>query len=79
MGEEPEEQRKCGAEDKAGDNGKVEGGVFAAVDDVAGQAAEFTERVHTQDCSERKGGNEAPRLVKNEARLRGPGQIGVAT
>jgi hypothetical protein len=40
MGEEPEEQRKCGAEDKAGDDRKVEGGVFAAVDDIAGETAE---------------------------------------
>ena len=39
MGVEPEEQRESGAEDEAGDDGKVEGGVFAAVDDVARQAA----------------------------------------
>ena len=40
MGEEPQEQRESGAEDKTGDDRKIEGGVFAAVDDVAGEAAE---------------------------------------
>jgi len=40
MSKEPKEQRESGAEDEAGDDGKVEGGVFAAVDDVARQAAE---------------------------------------
>jgi len=39
LGEEPEEQRESGAEDEAGDDGKVEGGVFATMDDVAGKAA----------------------------------------
>jgi len=37
VGEEPDEERKGGAEKQAGDNGEVEGGVFAAVDDVAGE------------------------------------------
>ncbi len=40
MGVEPEEQRESGAENEAGDDGKVEGGVFATVDDVARQTAE---------------------------------------
>jgi hypothetical protein len=40
VGEEPKEQRKAEAEDEAGDDGEIEGGVFTAVDDVAG---EFTE------------------------------------
>ena len=40
MPKEPKEQRESGAEDKTGNDGKVEGGVFAAVDDVARQAAE---------------------------------------
>jgi hypothetical protein len=41
--EEPEEKGKSGAEDEAGDDGKIESGVFAAVDDVPGELAE-TER-----------------------------------
>ena len=40
MSKEPKEQRESGAEDEAGDDGKVKGGVFATVDDVARQAAE---------------------------------------
>ena len=35
--EEPEEEREGGAKEEAGDDGKVERGVFAAVDDVAGK------------------------------------------
>ena len=38
--EDPEEQRESGAKDKAGDDREVESGVFAAVDDVAREAAE---------------------------------------
>ena len=37
MGEEPEKQREKGAEEQAGSDGKVEGGVFATMDDVAGE------------------------------------------
>jgi hypothetical protein len=39
MGEEPEKQREKGAEEQAGNDGKVESGVFAAMDDVAGQSS----------------------------------------
>jgi hypothetical protein len=39
-GEEPEEKRERGAEDEAGDDGEVERGVFAAMDDVARKLAE---------------------------------------
>jgi hypothetical protein len=35
--DEPEEKGQRDAEEQAGDDGKVERGVFAAVDDVAGQ------------------------------------------
>lgn len=35
--DEPEEDGEPDAEDKAGDDRKVESGVFAAVNDVAGQ------------------------------------------
>jgi hypothetical protein len=40
LGEKPEEQREAKAEDEAGNDGEIEGGVFTAVDDVA---REFTE------------------------------------
>jgi hypothetical protein len=40
MGKEPEQKRKSGAEDKTGDDGEIERGVFTTVDDVAGEFAE---------------------------------------
>jgi hypothetical protein len=40
VGEEPKQERETEAEEEAGDDGEVEGGMFAAVDDVAGEAAE---------------------------------------
>ena len=40
VGEEPEEEREGGAEKEAGDDREVESGVIAAMDDVAGEAAE---------------------------------------
>jgi hypothetical protein len=40
MGEEPEEEGKCRAEYEASDDGKVESGMFAAMDNVAGKFAE---------------------------------------
>lgn len=39
VGEEPEEKRKGDAQNEAGDDGEIKGGVFAAVDDVAGELA----------------------------------------
>src|SRR4029077_11702747 len=39
MGEEPENQGEDCADDQAGDDGEVDGGVLAAVDDVAGKTA----------------------------------------
>jgi hypothetical protein len=38
--EKPEEQRKGNAENEAGDDGEIESGVFAAVDDVSGELSE---------------------------------------
>jgi len=40
MGEEPEEEGKCRAEYDARHDGKVESGMFTAMDDVAGEFAE---------------------------------------
>jgi len=59
MREEPEEQRKCGAEDKAGDDGKVEGGVFAAADDIAGETAK-TKRELAAEVEESTEENKEP-------------------
>jgi hypothetical protein len=59
----PEEERKTEAEKEAGDDREVEGGVFAAVDDVAGEAAEaqreFSAEVkHSTDKDEEAAENE---------------------
>ena len=40
MGEEPEKQAQADTEEKAGDDGKVKSGVFAAMHDVSGKATE---------------------------------------
>ena len=40
MGDEPEENREHDADDKAGHDRKVEGAVFAAVHDVAGESSQ---------------------------------------
>jgi hypothetical protein len=40
VGEEPKQERETEAENEAGDDREVEVGVFAAVDDVAREAAE---------------------------------------
>jgi hypothetical protein len=40
VGKEPGEKRKHNAEEEASDDGKVKSGVFATMDDVAGEAAE---------------------------------------
>ena len=54
MREEPEKKRKAKAEDDAGDDGKIEGGVFAAMDDVAGEASETERKSRTEikKCAE---------------------------
>ncbi len=48
MGEEPEKQREDGAEKQTGDDGKVKGGVFAAMDDIAGEPAEAEGELGTE-------------------------------
>ena len=40
MREEPEEQSQDDADDQAGDDGEIESGVLAAMDDVAGETTE---------------------------------------
>ncbi len=63
MREEPEEQRESGAEDQAGDDGEVESGVFAAVDDIAREAAE-TKRKFTAEIE--KGTNRDEESAENK-------------
>jgi hypothetical protein len=46
--EEPEEQGKCCAEDEAGDDREIEGGVFAAIDDVPGELSEAEREFATE-------------------------------
>jgi hypothetical protein len=38
--DEPEKQGEGGAEDETRDDGKIEGGVWSAMDDVSGEFAE---------------------------------------
>jgi hypothetical protein len=40
VGEKPEEEGQNDADDEASDDGEIERGVFAAMDDVAGEATE---------------------------------------
>jgi len=40
VGEEPEKQAQADTEEQAGNDGEIKGGVFAAMDDVAREAAE---------------------------------------
>jgi hypothetical protein len=46
--EEPEEQGKCSAEDEARDDREIEGGVFAAMDYVAGELSEAEREFATE-------------------------------
>ena len=57
MSKKPEEERQAEAEDETGDDGEIESGVFASVDDVAGEAAE-TEGEFAGEVEEGTGGNE---------------------
>jgi len=48
VGDEPEEEREAEAQHEAGDDWEVERGVFAAMDDVAGEAAEAQREFSTE-------------------------------
>ena len=65
MSKKPEEEREAEAEDETGDDGEIESGVFASMDDVAGEAseterksraeneegaAEFADGIHGKEC-----------------------------
>src|SRR5882672_12424654 len=65
MSKKPEEEREAEAEDKAGDDREVEGGVFAAMDDVAGEAAQTEGEVPAEV---EKGTEEDEQAAKQEKR-----------
>jgi hypothetical protein len=53
--EEPKEQRKDEAENETGDNGEVEGSVFAAMDDVAWETAKAEGQLgaEVEECADK--------------------------
>ncbi len=48
MGDEPKEQRQCGAKEERSDEREVERGVFAAMNDVPGETAEAEREFTTE-------------------------------
>jgi len=48
VGDEPKEEGERGAEDEAGNDGKVESGAFAAVNDVAGELSQAKGELATE-------------------------------
>jgi hypothetical protein len=59
MGEEPEEEGERGAEHEASDNGEIESGVFAAVDDIAGKFAEAERKFSAEEKKSTEDGEES--------------------
>jgi hypothetical protein len=58
-GGKPKEERKSGAEYQAGDDGEIEGSVFAAMDDVAGEFSQ-AEREFAAEVEKSTGDDEEP-------------------
>ena len=48
MVDEPEKEAQCNADNETGDDGKVERGVFAAMNDVAGQTTQAKREFATE-------------------------------
>jgi predicted transposase YbfD/YdcC len=67
VGDEPEEERNAEAEDETSDDGKVKRAVFAAVDDVAGEAAEAQGKFSTEVEKSAKEDEEATEEKKGAA------------
>jgi hypothetical protein len=63
VGEEPEEKREAEAQYKAGDDGEVERGVFATMDDIAGESSE-TKREFSAEVQ--KSANEDQQYTNSE-------------
>ena len=57
VGDEPEDESQANAEEDGSGDWEVEGGVFAAMDDVAGEAAE-AEGEFAREIEEGAGGDE---------------------
>ena len=73
MGDKPKEEREAHAEDKAGDDGEIEGGVFAAMDDVAGKFSkaegEFTAEVKKSADKDEEGAEEEEHAAEFAERI----------
>jgi hypothetical protein len=63
VGEKPEQERQGAAEEEAGDDGEVKSGVFAAMNDIAGEAAE-AEREFSAEIE--KSANEDEKAAEEE-------------
>src|SRR5260370_5832251 len=73
MSKKPEEERECGAKDQAGDDGEIEGGVFAAMDDVAGKFSkaegEFAAEVKKNADKDEEGAENEERAAEFAERI----------
>jgi hypothetical protein len=73
VGEEPEEQAQTDTEEQAGDDREIEGGVLAAVDDVAGETAEtkgkFTAEVEKPTDEDKKATEEKENAAEFAKRI----------
>lgn len=68
VSEQPEKERKNNADDETGDDGKVERGVFAAMNDIAWQAAEtqceFAAEIEESAESDKKAAEDKERAAE---------------
>ncbi|OLD83642.1 MAG: hypothetical protein AUF67_00315 [Acidobacteria bacterium 13_1_20CM_58_21] len=75
MSKKPEEERQAEAEDETGDDGEIESGVFASVDDVAGEAAEtqweFSAEIKYRANGQEQGAHNEERAAEFADRIHG--------
>jgi hypothetical protein len=75
VGDEPEEERVSGADEEAGDNGKVKRGVLAAVDDVPGKPSEaereFASEIENSADKDHEAADEEKRASEFAERVHG--------
>jgi hypothetical protein len=67
VGEEPEDERKDEAEEKASHDGEINCGVFAAVDDVAGKSSEAERQFAAEEQKNTDGHEEAAEVEERAA------------
>ena len=76
VADEPEEEREAEAQEEASDDGEVEGGVLAAVDDIAGKAAkakrQFAGEVEKGADGDEEGAGEKEELAEVAEGIHGP-------